>query len=119
MPRRAGADHLAKAVGKRLRSLREDVTPRLTLEGLAYGTQVISKGHLSDLEAGRVRVTVHTLKKLADQLDVKLVDVVTFPDEDDRQKLIDLTRKLSPSAIRRLLREAQESVPSPSSSSPK
>jgi transcriptional regulator with XRE-family HTH domain len=110
MPRRASPDPLASAVGKRVRQLREEVTPKLTLEKLAYGSGLISKGHLSDLEKGLVRPTVQTLRTLAEQLEVKILDLVTFPADDDRQRLIDLTRKLSPSVIRRLIREAQETI---------
>jgi len=36
---------------------------------------------------------------------VKLLDLVTFPDEDERAHLIDRTRLLTKGAIRRLLRE--------------
>jgi hypothetical protein len=36
---------------------------------------------------------------------VKLLDLVTFPGEDDRQLLIDRTRSLTKGAIRRLLRD--------------
>ncbi len=103
MPRRETPDPLALAIGQRIRALREE--QGLTLEGLAYESELGSKGHLSDLEAGRVMPTVATLKKLADHLGVRLLDIVTFPDEDPVQGLVDRLRSLPTGAVKRLVRE--------------
>jgi transcriptional regulator with XRE-family HTH domain len=105
MPRRQTADPLAQAVGERIRHLREEAG--LTIEKLAYESELGSKGHLSTLERGLARPTIQTLKALADRLEVKLLDLVTFPDEDDRAKLIDRTREMSASEIRRLLKQSR------------
>lgn len=77
----------------------------LTLEKLAYESEVGSKGFLSDVEKGLARPTVETLAKIADRLEVALFDIVTFPDEDDRQRLVDCTRHLSKGTVRKLLKE--------------
>ncbi len=103
MPRRRVADPLARRVGERIRALREEAG--LTSEKLAFESELRSKGHLSDIENGRTRPTIRSLKVLADRLGVALLDVVTFPAEDDRQKLIDRTRMMSPQEIARLLRD--------------
>lgn len=103
MPRRKTADPLAKRIGLRISALRKEAG--LTLEKLAYESEVGSKGFLSDVEKGLARPTVETLQAIADRLDVSLLDLVTFPDESDRQRLVDRTRRLSKGTIRKLLRE--------------
>ncbi|AKU89892.1 hypothetical protein AKJ08_0279 [Vulgatibacter incomptus] len=65
---------------------------------MAYESELGSKGHLSDLERGLTRPTVSTLKVLADRLGVALLDLVTFPDEDERQRRIDRERASGASA---------------------
>ncbi len=105
MPRRLRPDPLAKRVGARVRALRNEAG--LTLEKLAYESELGSKGHLSDLEKGLVRPNVATLQALADHLGVALLDLVTFPDDDRRQKLVDATRRLPADVLERLLREIQ------------
>ena len=102
MPRRKTPDPLARDVGHRVRALRERAG--LTLEKLAYESELGSKGHLSDLERGLTRPTVKTLKALADHLGVELLDLVNFPERGARQELIDRTRFLTPGSIGRLLR---------------
>ncbi len=105
MPRRLRPDPLAKRVGARVRALRNEAG--LTLEKLAYESELGSKGHLSDLEKGLVRPNVATLQVLADHLGVALLDLVTFPEADKRQRLVDATRRLTGDVLERLLREAQ------------
>lgn len=103
MPRRSRPDPLAARIGARIRTLRKEAG--LTLEKLAYESEVGSKGFLSDVEKGLARPTVETLQAIADRLEVALLDVVTFPDEDDRQRLVDRTRRLSKGTVRKLLKE--------------
>ncbi len=103
MPRRSTPDPLAQRIGVRIRQLREEAG--LTLEKLAYESEVGSKGYLSDVEKGLARPTVQTLQAIADRLEVALLDVVTFPAEDDRQRLVDQTRRLSKGTIRKLMKE--------------
>ena len=106
MPRREQPDPMALKIGQRVKILREE--QQLTLEGLAHESDLGSKGHLSDLEAGLVVPTVKTLAKLADRLEVLVLDLVVNPDEDDRQRLIDATRTLSKKQVRHLLRVLKE-----------
>ena len=103
MPRRATPDPLATAVGRRIRQLRGE--RRLTAERLAFESDLGSKGFLSDIEAGRASPSMRTLQRIADYLEVVLVDLFTFPEHSERQELIDRTRWLTPGAIRKLLRE--------------
>jgi transcriptional regulator with XRE-family HTH domain len=103
MPRRKVPDPLAARIGARIRELRQEAG--LTLEKLAYESDVGSKGFLSDVEKGLARPTVETLAAIAVRLEVQVLDLVTFPAEDDRQRLVDRTRHLTKGAIRRLLRE--------------
>jgi transcriptional regulator with XRE-family HTH domain len=106
MPRRSVPDPLAAAVGLRIRKLREELG--LTMEKLAYESELGSKGHLSNIERGLARPTIRTLKVLADRLGVKLLDIVTFPDEDERQRLVDRSRGMQRGSIRKLLAQFGE-----------
>jgi transcriptional regulator with XRE-family HTH domain len=103
MPRRKSPDQDAAFVGRRIRTLREEIG--LTLEKLAYESDLGSKGHLSDIEKGLVIPTVKTLKVLADRLGVLPLDLLTNPDSDLRQNLIDRTRGLTNGTLRTLLRQ--------------
>lgn len=105
MPRRDEVDPLAEKIGRRIRSLRQAVN--ITQEKLAYEGGLRSKGHLSGIENGRILPTLSTLALLAERLDVELLDLVTFPDDSSRQLLIDLTRRLKPGTVRRLIRDVQ------------
>lgn len=80
MPRRTEPDTLSLAVGRRIRALREEAG--LTLEQVARGLDGGSKGHLSSMERGLVRPTVHTLAALAERLGCLLQDLLTFPDQE-------------------------------------
>jgi transcriptional regulator with XRE-family HTH domain len=117
MPRRATPDPLAKAVGRRIRQLRGE--RQLTAERLAFESDLGSKGFLSDIEAGRASPSMRTLQRIADYLEVVLVDLFTFPDQSERQDLIDRTRWLTPGAIRKLLREIPRGEGTAAASSPR
>jgi transcriptional regulator with XRE-family HTH domain len=90
-------------VGQRIRQLRQEAG--LTMEKLAFESELGSKGHLSNIERGLVRPTVQTLQVLADRLGVLLLDLVTFPERDERQRLIDRTRSLPRGTLRKLVKE--------------
>ena len=97
MPRRSTPDPLAATVGQRIQALRHE--KRITLAQLADRTSV-SKGHLSSIENGFVLITLPTVIRIARGLNLKLVDLFTFPEQDGRQKLVDIMRRnASPSAI--------------------
>src|SRR5947209_588070 len=106
MPRREKADPLALAVGQRIRALRTEAG--LTMEKLAYESELGSKGHLSNIEKGLVRPTIQTLKVLADHLGVLPLDLLTFPDEDIRQSVIDGTRRIPLATLRKIRREIEQ-----------
>jgi transcriptional regulator with XRE-family HTH domain len=108
MPRRAKPDPFSLAIGKRIQALRVEIG--LTLEDLAYESDLGSKGHLSDIEHGRVRPTTATLKTIADRLEVRVLDLVNFPEEDDRAALVDITRRLPSADVKRVLRELRASA---------
>jgi Helix-turn-helix. len=103
MPRRQAPDPDAKAIGRRIRALRREAG--LTQEKLAYESDLGSKGYLSDIEKGLALPTVKTLRVLAERLDVLVLDLVTDPEADPRQKLIDRTRGLTRGTLRKLLRQ--------------
>ncbi|NNC08421.1 helix-turn-helix transcriptional regulator [Corallococcus exiguus] len=102
MPRRRTPDPLAKTVGARIRQLREE--SGLTMEKLAYESDLGSKGYLSDIEKGLARPTLRTLKVLADHLGMLPLDLLTFPEDDERQRLVDRVRTMSSAEIKKLLK---------------
>lgn len=109
MPRRTKPDPLALRIGRRIAGLREEVG--LTQEKLAYTSELGSKGHLSNMEAGLVMPTVATLDTIADGLGVLVADLVNDPADGDRAKLLELTRSLPSEVVRRLLRDATAAKP--------
>lgn len=104
MPRRKTPESKAAKVGARIRDLRK--ARGLTQEKLAWEAG-LSKGHLSGIEKGLVRPTLTTLSMLAKRLEVDLLDLFTFPADSLRQKVVDLTRELSPAALRKLVQQLQ------------
>ena len=107
MPRLDEPDPLSEAIGRRVRGLR--LERGKTLEKVAHESDTIAKGHLSDIENGRVRPTIHSLKAIADRLNVQMLDLVNFPEEGTRAALIDVTRSLTPAALDALLLAARQS----------
>ncbi len=93
MPRRNEPDDLALEVGQRIREIREE--EGLTIQELAETSELGSKGHLSNMERGLVRPNIQTLKQIANGLGVLPLDLMTFPKQDVRQKLVELTRGLT------------------------
>lgn len=107
MPRRSKPDALSLAIGTRIRQLRDEMG--LTMEQLAYESELSSKGHLSNIERGLVRPTAHTLGVLAERLGVELGDLVNFPEAaGERGRLYELTRRMAASRVRLLLHDAEE-----------
>src|SRR4051794_19961866 len=102
MPRRIAPDKLALAVGQRIRTIRLELG--LTIEQLADVSKLGSKGHLSNMERGLVRPNIHTLRQIANGLGVLPLDLMTFPKNDARQKLVDLTRGVSTKKLNEALR---------------
>jgi transcriptional regulator with XRE-family HTH domain len=102
MPRREEPDDLALEVGQRIREIR--LEEGLTIQELAETSELGSKGHLSNMERGLVRPNIRTLKQIANGLGVLPLDLMTFPKNDIRQRLIDFTRQLSLKRIGETLR---------------
>jgi transcriptional regulator with XRE-family HTH domain len=92
MARRTKPDPLASKIGARVRALRKELG--LTLEQLAYSCD-FSKGQLSTIEKGLAVPTAATLAVLAEGLEALPLDLLTFPEDSPREKLIDVTRGLS------------------------
>lgn len=102
MPRRTSPDEIAIAVGERIRSLRQ--AAGLSIQDLAERSGIYSKGHISNVERGLVRPNVQTLKQIAEGLGVLPLDLLTFPADGARQKLIEATRDLPPRKLAEVLR---------------
>jgi transcriptional regulator with XRE-family HTH domain len=116
MPRRASANPLAAAVGGRVRAFREARGSKL--EEVAFHSELRSKGHLSDLEHGRLMPNVKSLAALARYFGVDLLDLVTFPEQSARQRLVAATRALPADWIARWLSEIEDRVEAAPQSAP-
>jgi transcriptional regulator with XRE-family HTH domain len=108
MPQRTVPDPLAKLVGARIRALRQE--QGLTIERLAYESELGSKGHLAGIEKGLVRPNIQTLHVLAERLGCRMLDLVAFPQENERDEIVDLTRHLPAARLRGLLRDLRRRV---------
>jgi transcriptional regulator with XRE-family HTH domain len=108
VPRREKPDPYSEQIGKRIRELR--VEQGITMERLAYESELGSKGRLSNIERGLVRPTAHTLKVLAEALGVLPLYLLTFPADGARQQLVERTRHLDAQTLRRWLSETDEAA---------
>jgi transcriptional regulator with XRE-family HTH domain len=77
------------------------MTPRTSRSG-------VRTSRLSKIERGEIRITIDTVAKVAHGLAVGMLDVLTFPEEDDVQRWVDLTRHLSPEQLEVLQRTSKE-----------
>jgi transcriptional regulator with XRE-family HTH domain len=102
MPRRIEPDPSALKVGERLRDLR--LERNMSLAELADAAD-LSKGHLSSVEHGLAAITVQTVSRLAKGLGVSALYLLTFPDDDERDQIAELVRKLPATEVTRLRRE--------------
>jgi transcriptional regulator with XRE-family HTH domain len=109
MPRRATPNPLGQAIGLRIKQLRTE--QGMTAEKLAYESEVGSKGFVSDIEHGLALPSLLTLDRIAQRLDVSLFDLLVVPGRSDRELLVEVTRRLRPAALARLLRELGGSQP--------
>ncbi|MRG98482.1 helix-turn-helix domain-containing protein [Polyangium spumosum] len=104
MPRRTEAKPFCLKVGARLRELRKE--RGLSLQDLAEAS-AISKGHLSSIEQGLAAITIETVERIARALDVPPFCVMTFPADDEVNRIADLARKV-PKGDRRKVRKDLE-----------
>ena len=104
VPRRSTPDPFAAAIGQRVRAMREARGWRL--EQLAWSGGRSSKGHLSDLENGRLVPTIASLQGVAQLLGVDVVDLLVDPKQSLRHQLIAASAHLPPATLQRWLDEA-------------
>lgn len=90
----------AKRVGRRLRQLREE--RQLTQEKLAYECGR-AKSYVCEIESGKKVPSLALLAEFADRLGVPVFDLLVFPDDGQRERLIDATRALATDAITDML----------------
>lgn len=81
----------------------------MSIEQLAYAND-ISKATLSDLQKGLARPSISTLHRIADGLNVELLDLFVRPTSSERHRLIDRTRVLTANAIRDLAAAADQAT---------
>ena len=79
MPSRCNPDPFAAQLGARIRQLRKE--KQMSLQRLAQASG-LSRGHLSDIERGKVIMTVGTLGSVAGALEVPAFILCLIPKED-------------------------------------
>jgi len=86
MPSRRIPDPFAAQIGDRIRRLRQE--KHLTLVQLARASR-ISRGHLSEIEQGKVVMTIGTLANIAGALDLPLFVLCLAPKDDPDDIVVD------------------------------
>jgi len=104
VPRRTEAKPFCLKVGARIRELRKE--RGVSLQDVA-DAGASSKGHLSSIEQGLAAITIETIERIARALDVPPFCVMTFPADDEVNRIADLARKV-PKGERRKLRKDLE-----------
>lgn len=93
---------LARRIGARLRAVREEAG--VTQERLAWDCE-LTKGFLSQVEAGTSLPSLETLYALAERLDVDVVDLLAFEADNPQHRLLDAVRSMDGKAARAALRD--------------
>jgi len=99
MPRRTTPDPFAQQIGARIRELRFE--RNMSIAELADASD-LSRGHLSRVEHGLVVVTLATLDRIAQSLQVPPLYLLVFPGEDERADTAEILRKLPAKQVRKL-----------------
>lgn len=73
-------EQIQQGVGKMIRELREQ--KKISQKDLAYSCG-FDKSNMARLEMGRTNPTIYTLKKIAENLDATLCDIVSFDCSSD------------------------------------
>ena len=92
MPRRSSPHVFAAKVGMRVRDLR--LKKSMSLDNLARMSG-ITKGHISTIEWGRAVMNVNTAAKIARGLQIEVLDMFVFPEDEPRHAFIERTRHMS------------------------
>jgi transcriptional regulator with XRE-family HTH domain len=82
------------------RRLRQLILSRYPSLDRFYLETDFSKGHVSEILRGKGSPSVATLIKLADALDLELLDFFIFPEDNERDKVIDLVKNARSDTIR-------------------
>jgi len=86
MPSRRSPDPFAVQLGERIRQIRKEKNMSLNELARAAG---ISRGHLSDIEQGKVIMTIGTLGSLASALETPPFMLCLVPKDDPEVAVVD------------------------------
>lgn len=91
-------------IGRRLKQLRTEAG--ITLEKLAYESagHALSKGYVSDIEAGKKVPSLQVVDALARRLGLPTFDLLVFPDQGLREQVVEATRRADEETLRRVLK---------------
>jgi transcriptional regulator with XRE-family HTH domain len=104
MARRKERNPFAVRLGQRLRALR--LYRKMSPQQMVWAADIPGTQHLMDIEEGLSSPSRALLAKMARVLGVDLSEVVLYPEEGPRHRLLELVRYLTPEIIERLMDEA-------------
>lgn len=107
MPRRLQPGPETTKLGARLRALR---TERHMSLGELADLSHVSKGHLSSIEHGLAAITIPTILRLAQALELPPFYMLVSPADDDRDQVVELVRSMPKPEIVKLRRELTKSA---------
>lgn len=99
MPRRTHTTSFDLDLGARIRELRHEMGMSLSQVAQVTG---ISKGHLSSIELGFAAITVESLAKIANGLDVHPLVLLAFPKKDEFVAVVEVARQLPMTRLKKL-----------------
>jgi transcriptional regulator with XRE-family HTH domain len=81
----------------------------MSLDDLAE-TSGVAKGHISSIERGRAVMNLETAAKIARGLQIEVLDMFVFPEDEPRHAFIERTRHMSASEQRECLDYAERTA---------
>src|SRR5689334_21912916 len=102
MPRRAEPSPTTAKIGARIQALR--LARNMSLSAVADAAR-LSKGHLSSVEHGLAAITIETIERLAQGLDVPPFYIFAFGEDDERARITDVILDFPKGELLRVRRE--------------
>jgi transcriptional regulator with XRE-family HTH domain len=105
MPTRTTIDPFAARIGERIRELRWE--RNMSLHDLS-AVSGLGKGHLSDIENGRVATTVLSIQTIAKALEIPPLYLLAFPEKHPVAEAVELLRKKPDREVKRICRDLRK-----------
>jgi transcriptional regulator with XRE-family HTH domain len=104
MPKRQQSHPFVTRIGRRFHELRKE--RGLSLQALTEGSDIGSKGYISQFERGQALPSLVALDAMAARMGLDVVDLVNFTERGTRNQLVEMTRGLGDRELKQLLAQA-------------